>query len=303
MRLNLNWGGIYTNQEGFQHLLSLYNAIRSCQDPICEIDMSKIFWIDANMCAPFGALFRSYFSFPNSRNKRINLLDINDDVENILEKNGFLSELCIGSQKKPDTFKTVIEYRSFNSSDSILFKEYVENHFIKKHIGGHIPEMNDALKKMFRQSIFEIFENAVYHSKTRLGIFACGQYFPNKELLKFSIADLGIGMRRNLYECLNLDYAPESAISWALNGHNTTRQPIDGTPGGLGLKLIKNFIYKNGGEIMIISDKGYWSFKHRREDLKPLLFAFPGTAVNIIIHTKGGAGSSMLEEPVLGDVF
>lgn len=124
---------------------------------------------------------------------------MNPNVEDILRKNGFLPDISLRALRKPDIYKTTIEYKRFDSRESSLFKEYVENHFIKKHMGNHIPQMNPFLLRKFRESIFEIFENAVGHSETEQGIFACGQYFPKKNLLKFSIADLGIGIRRNIY--------------------------------------------------------------------------------------------------------
>jgi hypothetical protein len=265
--------------------------------------MSRVSWIDANMCAPFGALLWSYFNSREAQGKETRILNMNSDIENIFEKNGFLSDICRDSAKKPDTNKTVIEYRRFRNCDSSLFKEYVENHFIEKHIGCHIPEMKVPLKKKFRESIFEIFENAVFHSQTRLGIFACGQYFPRKELLNFSITDLGIGIRNNLYQNLRLNYEPERAISWALDGVNTTRQCLGGTPGGLGLKLIKNFIYNNKGKMMIISDGGYWSFKDGKEDLRRLRLVFPGTTVNITIRTTGCAEYDLLNRTIPENVF
>ena len=304
MRIILNWGGgLYTTFEGVQYLLDLYNKLLCCSDSTCEIDMSRIYWMDANMCAAFGALLQSFFNSRQAREMQLRILNMNGDLENILEKNGFLSDICLNCPKKSDTYKTVIEYRRFKNYDSALFKEYVENHFMQKHMGSHIPQMSTSLQRKFRESIFEIFENAVYHSHTKLGIFACGQYFPKKKLLRFSIADLGIGIRENLYQCLKLNYSPEGAISWALDGENTTRLSSDGTPGGLGLKLIKNFIYLNNGYMTIVSDSGYWNFKNGKEYSRRLGLAFPGTMINITINTAGSADYGTLCESVPKSIF
>lgn len=289
MDINLNWGGLYTSFEGIQHLTNLYDKMMLDPDSVIRLEMSRIAWIDANMCAPLGALLQSFFYFPGNSKKKIILLNMNYDVDNILRKNGFLSDVCINEPRKPDIYETTIEYRRFERTDSHLFKGYVENHFIGKHVGNHIPQMNPSLQSKFRESIFEIFENAVYHSETKHGIFACGQYFPKKELLKFSIADLGIGIKRNLYKCLRIDFSPERAISWAVDGANTTRQLEDGIPGGFGLKLIKDFMLINGGEMTIVSDGGYWRFKNGKERLEKLRPPFPGTVVNITINAAGKA--------------
>lgn len=302
-RITLNCREIDTTLRGFSSLLKLYHNLLSCSDSICEIDMSSVSWVDANMCAPLGALLWSYFHSQEGWRKETRILNMNREIENIFEKNGFLSDMCRDCIKKPDIFKTVIEYRRFENCESSLFKKYVENHFIEKHIGSHIPDMEEPLKKRFRRSIFEIYENAVFHSQTRLGIFACGQYFPRKELLNFTIVDLGIGIRRNLYQKMNLNYTPERAISWALDGENTTRQCKGGTPGGLGLKLIKEFIYNNRGQMIIISDGGYWSFKEGKEDMRGLVLAFPGTVVNITINTKGRADSDLFGSVIPENIF
>ena len=302
-KINLRCREITTTLDGFLNLLYLYDRLLTCSDLINKIDMSSVSWIDANMCAPFGALLCSYLNSPYARGKKTKILNMNEDIKNIFEKNGFLSDICSSSIKQPDMYKTVIEYRRFMNLDSSSFKDYVEKHFIEKHIGNHIPEMEDSLKKNFRRSIFEIYENSVFHSQTQLGIFACGQYFPRKELLNFSIVDLGMGIRENLYQNLKLNYTPERAISWALDGVNTTRQCLGGTPGGLGLKLIKDFIYNNRGTMMIISDGGYWSFKDGREDLRRLKTVFPGTAVNITISTKNRAVTDPFDGAIPENVF
>ncbi len=287
MEINLNWGGLYTTLQGIQHLMDLYYRIMFSPDVINTIEMSKVAWIDANMCAPFGALLHSYINSPQKVGKKLILTNMNDTVENILRKNGFLSDVCLDEPKEPDIYKTTIEYQKFESSEPLLFKNYVERHFINKHMEDHIPRMSASLQKKFRRSIFEIFENAVYHSETEQGIFACGQYFPTKDLLKFSVADLGIGIRNNIYNRLGLDLSPERAISWAVDGENTTRALEDGIPGGLGLKLIKNFIYANEGEMTIVSDRGYCKFKNGRELVEKLRSPFPGTVVNITINASG----------------
>ena len=95
--------------------------------------------------------------------------------------------------------------------------------------------MSPGLLKKFRESIFEIFSNAVLHSRSKMGIFTCGQFFPVRHRLDFSVADLGIGMRQNIKDNTGLNLSAEAAIQWATEGRNTTKRgPV---PGGLGLKL------------------------------------------------------------------
>jgi hypothetical protein len=143
--------------------------------------------------------------------------------------------------------------------------------------------MSEALSERFKNSILEIFVNAAMHSESKLGIFACGQYFPQQDRLDFCVADAGIGIRRKIHKELGLKMNSDKAIEWALQEGNTTR--TGSVPGGLGLKLIREFIAMNKGRIQIVSDRGYWEFSPRGETLARIDTPFPGTVINIEINT------------------
>jgi hypothetical protein len=248
------------------------------------------------MCAPLGAILYPFFR----KQGRIKLTGFNKRMMSILRKNGFLPNFGFDRSKKPDIYGTTIEYQRFGRDDSHLFKKYVAKHFV----GKGIPTMSQALHKKFRESISEIFENAVDHSNTQLGIFACGQLFPGKSRrLDFSIADLGIGIRNNISYRLGIDLTSEKAIEWAMDGENTTRQRQEGKPGGLGLKLIREFIRLNGGVIQIISDNGYWSFRSGKTHMESLSISFPGTVVNIEINTADTQSYCLASEIDPKDIF
>jgi signal transduction histidine kinase len=143
--------------------------------------------------------------------------------------------------------------------------------------------MTDALLRKFRESLFEVYGNAVDHAETQLGIFACGQYYPRNQRLDFSIADLGIGIQERILKDLGVRMTPVQAINWAMEG-NTTRR---GRPGGLGLQLIREFLQLNGGRIVVVSASGYWelSKKHKGKPRTSVLHcAFPGTIVTIEVN-------------------
>ena len=84
-------------------------------------------------------------------------------------------------------------------------------------------------------------------------------------------------------ENIGLDLAPEEAILWATTGRNTTK--MGKIPGGLGLKLLCEFIDLNGGRIQIVSDAGYWLRETKRIFTARLNSPFPGTVVNVEINT------------------
>jgi hypothetical protein len=130
----------------------------------------------------------------------------------------------------------------------------------------------------------EIFSNSAIHSETKMGIFVCGQYYHLQQRLDFTIADLGIGIRKNLIDKIGLKLPAEKAIHWALEGNHTTKRgPI---PGGLGLKLLRGFIKLNKGRLQVVSDLGFWEqHPDGSYEMFPLTNPFPGTVVNIQINT------------------
>lgn len=161
--------------------------------------------------------------------------------------------------------------------------------------------MSSGLLKRFRESVFEIFSNAVIHSLTKLGIFSCGQHFPARNRLDFSVADLGIGIRQNVKESVGLDLPPEEAIVWATEGRNTTKR--GSIPGGLGLKLLREFISLNGGRIQIVSDAGYWSQEKDQTFVTRFSHPFPGTVVSIEIDTSDTQSYVLSSELSESDIF
>ena len=258
----------------FEKLASLHAQTKECILDDVEIDMKLTRWFDADMCAAFGAILYSLGENLNT----VKLINIPSPVETILSKNGFLSHY--GRVRIPDQFGTTIPYQRFDVKDDRHFSEYIENELIHR---SELPLMLPGLLKKFRESIFEIFSNAVLHSDTHLGIFSCGQYFPKQDRLDFTVADLGVGMRQNIKRHTGLELSPENAIIWATIKHNTTKR--GNVPGGLGLKLLREFIDLNGGSIQIVSDAGYWQRKNKQIIAQPLGHPFPGTVVSVEINT------------------
>ncbi len=262
------------DQAGFEALIRLHGQTIDCLFDEIDIDMSTSRWFDADMCAAFGAILYHLSKNLNT----VNLKNVQPGVENILSKNGFLSNY--GRKKIPDTWGTTIPYQRFDVKDDRYFGGYIENELVQR---SEIPVMSPGLLKKFRESIFEIFSNAVLHSQTKLGIFSCGQFFPKRNRLDFSVTDLGIGIRRNVNENAGLDLTPEDAIMWATEGCNTTKRGQ--IPGGLGLKLLSEFIDLNGGRIQIVSDAGYWKREKGKTSTARLSESFPGTVVSVEINT------------------
>ena len=281
-----------SDYRGFEQLTKLSAAGESCFLDKIEIDMQKVNWFDANMCSPFGAVLYRLSRELNT----ISLTNIKAEVEGSLARNGFLSNY--GRESRTDSYGTTIEYMRLEPQDDRFFGSYIETHLLDKQI----PRMSPDLRKKFVESIFEIFSNAAIHSGTKMGIFSCGQFYPKKQWLRFTITDLGVGIRRNVEEKAGKRLSAEKAIAWAVAGTNTTKKDL--IPGGLGLKLLREFIRMNKGTIQIASDRGYWEQQQDGQVLEKLFHeAFPGTVVNIGINTSDVSSYCLTSEIRPEEVF
>ncbi|OQX08002.1 MAG: hypothetical protein BWK76_24170 [Desulfobulbaceae bacterium A2] len=285
-------GDVRHTQPGFAALVGLAAETMDCFMEEIDISLAEATWFDADMCSIFGAILYRLGENLNT----IRLTDIPPNVENILLKNGFLSHY--GREKIPDRWGTTIPYRRFDVKDDRYFADYIEHELMHR---SEIPAMSSGLTKKFRESIFEIFSNAVLHSHSKMGIFSCGQFFPKRDRLDFSVADLGVGMRRNIKDNTGLDLSPEKAIDWATRDKNTTKRGR--VPGGLGLKLLGEFIDLNGGCIQIVSDAGYWRRQNGKTVAAPLRHPFPGTVVSVEINTADINSYKLASELSAADIF
>ena len=257
-----------------------------------EIDMRTTTWFDADMCAVLGAILYSLGRKLNT----VKLINVQSNVESILSKNGFLSHY--GRVRIPDRWGTTISYQRFDVKDDRYFSDYIGYELIDR---SEIPELSRGLSKELHKSIFEIFNNAMSHSRTELGIFSCGQFFPRRNRLDFTVADLGVGIRQNVTEHLRREVSAVEAIVWATEESNTTKDgPV---PGGLGLKLLGEFIDLNEGCLQIVSDAGYWRRARKQFSTGQLGFPFPGTIVNIEINTADTHSYILTSEWDADDIF
>ena len=281
------------NQAGFEALVRFYAETSQFSFENIEIDLGKTTWFDADMCASFGAIL---YCLGKKLNNTVLLVNISDSVEKILSKNGFLS--YYGREKIPDNWVTTIPYKRFDLKDDRYFASYIINKLVNR---AEMPNMSGRVQKKFQESIFEIFSNAVLHSGTELGIFCCGQYYPIKNQINFSVTDLGIGIRQNVKKFVGLDLSAEEAIDWATKDRNTTKR--GDIPGGLGLKLLVEFIDLNGGNIQIVSDSGYWKREDSKTIIDRLSQPFPGTVVSIEIKTNDPFTYKLSSELTTSDIF
>ena len=263
------------NFTSYKSLINLFNDNRDFLLEDISIDFSRTTWFSANLCAILGAII---FQLQENLNN-IEFINVSDEVKKILTKNKFLSNFNNNLSDHADNSATTIKYRKFKRDATDLFNMYLKRNLFSKH-NSNLPEMSDPLKKEIRKSILEVFTNAQHHSNCT-HIFSCGQLFPKKNRLDFTIVDIGKTIQKNVCDFLKKPTMDAlEAIEWSVIKEHTTR--VGPIPGGLGLSGLLEFLSKNKGKAQIISGNAYWTSNN---DYKLFPTPFEGTIVNLEFNT------------------
>lgn len=249
----------------------LINALKKVQKEEVVFDFKEVTFIDANLCAILGVVFEVL----KSNNNIINVENLNEPIESILCKNGFL--LKFGLTMVVDSHEHSISYQSFTPQEDVNFRNYITSELINRK---EFPIVSKELQKKIVQNIFEIYENARTHGLCEW-IHTCGQFYPLRggKPLYFTIVDKGVNIKENVANFLNTEITAEEAIKWAMVKGNSTK--TGSNPGGLGLAIIFEFIMLNKGKIQVISSNGYYEYSNGKIKTNTFNHYFDGTIVNI----------------------
>lgn len=283
---------VRSDQNGYDSLAELTKATTTLIADRLELDLSRVSFFDANMAAPLGAVLAEIADRFNA----VEIVNIPQIVERILRKNGFLTHFRY--LPLDDNNGTTIPFKRLQRTDEGLFENYLQRHLK----GKGIPRMTEGLGKVFKQKLFEVFQNAVIHSESELGIFVCGQFFPQKQRLDLTIADAGVGIRDNVRRYFNNPkIASIPAIRWALQEGHTTKKGKQ--PGGLGLKFLHDFARLNNGRIHIVSRFGFYEFSNGQEFFAKLENDFSGTTVTLEVNTADTSTYCLASEALNESIF
>ena len=283
-----NLVNIDTTFEGYQKLINLYQEYRCRNNEQLELNLNT--WFSGNLCAALGGLL----DLLKDEMITINFNNIDDSIETILRKNGFLSHYLYPAYL--DKYHTTIRYMKLKPKDGKYFFNYIHSELLNH---PDLPKMSTILKSKIAESIYEIFTNAQIHSETK-NIYACGQYFPHKHIIEFTITDTGKGFKKVISSFFKKDIRADLAIKWAFENTHSTKQHVSG---GIGLSILKEFIDLNKGKIQVVSDKGYYKIAPEGDELKLFNSPFPGSAINMQFRTDDVNLYSLANEPGLDDLF
>jgi hypothetical protein len=276
--------------ESYQSIITLYHE--NSNKIFSEVPVELHGFFSANMSAALGAVLDVLSGNFNT----IKFEYIRGDVESILSKNDFLT--FYGRKRAVDIYGTTIKFQKLKPTDGKFFKSYVIEELLNTHVAD-LPRMSAGVKEKIVEAIYEIFVNAQIHSETT-HIYTCGQFFPNKNKIEFTIVDTGIGFKQKVNSRFGWNLSSAEAIDWAVQDRKTTKI---GIPGGIGLAVMSEFIKNNKGKFQIISDDGFYQFDENGVTLKQFEDRFPGTIVNLQFKTDDPYNYSLKSEININDIF
>ncbi len=280
---------IETDLNSYQQIVTLYNKFKDTMFENIDISISQ--WFSANMSASLGAVINLLQSNLNT----IRFIDLDKSIESILQKNGFLPHYGNFITIK-DPFNTTIPYQKLKPTDGTFFKKYVYHELLQRE---ELPKMSVLAIEAIAEGIYEIFVNAQMHSQTE-EIYTCGQFFPKKNKIEFTIVDTGIGFRNKINRHFDKQLSATQAITWAVKDRHTTKTD---TPGGIGLAKLSEFIKLNAGKMQIISNNGFYEQNTSGVNVLELTGEFPGTIVNLQFRTDDNHSYILQEEIDLNNIF
>lgn len=278
--------------DSYQKLISFYSKNKDAFLDNIHIKIER--WFAANMSSALGAILDLLIENLND----IHFDYIKTETKDILQRNGFLS--YYGYPKVVDFKHTTIKYQKLQPTDGKYFKMYVINELIDGY-KTDLPTMSEGVKNRIAEAIYEIFVNAQIHSTSNF-IYTCGQFFPVKNKIEFTIVDTGIGFKNKINQRFNSNLSSSQAIEWAMKDKNTTKE---GITGGIGLAILREFVEVNKGKMQIISNDGYYEYDGglKNEVLKEFHGEFPGTIVNLQFRTDDSNNYSLSSEININDIF
>lgn len=198
-----------------------------------------------------------------------------DKIFGNLEQNGFTTAFGRGTGGWQGNS---VPFREDPSSQPDEFITYLEDCWIGRDWVNVSPDMQDEIIS----AVAELYDNAFTHSASPIGVFSCGQRFPELNELKLTLIDFGVGIPANVRNYLGIDQvSAKSAMKWAFEiGHSTRREQI---AGGLGLDTLKTFVKEKQGRIEIFSHNGYAIIDPNLEDYRNIATFFEGTLINITV--------------------
>ncbi len=263
----------------YTKLIELYHMLDSHDQGTVILDFSGITFLSANLLAVLGCCVEYTIA---KRHHKIAMRNLHPKIKAMMQENGFSRYFSWDDLK--DTYHKTISYDVFESTTEHLadFERYL---LIDIFSHNHLPIMNSAYQNSIIDNFLEMFNNVIDHANSSR-VYVCGQFFPDNMNLCFSIVDIGKTINKNVTSYLNFvsKEIPENSLEWAIIPGNSTK--AFEAPGGLGFSTLLDFLKRNNGCFILISDKEIYELQEKKECFDELVLPFPGTIVTITINLK-----------------
>ncbi|WP_414624573.1 hypothetical protein [Calothrix sp. CCY 0018] len=272
MSLIFNVPTVNDKLKDFERLFELWQKVEIEATEVI-FDFSQCWFLRPNAVAFLGGLIRLIQIRGGNITFRWDTLHKN--VRRNLEQNGFM--YVFGDDKEPWQGNS-IPYREDRYQD----KDSLVDYLAEQWLGRDWLHIGQILQSVIVGTTLEIYANAFEHGQTEIGVFSCGQHYPNLSELKLTVVDFGVGIPHNVRNFQqNLNLPADKALEWAFQPGTTTRR--GNVTGGIGLESLKRFVQINKGKLEIFSHDGYVIIDKQQETYSNLSAFFGGTLVNITL--------------------
>jgi len=264
---------IYIASEHYNHLFNIWYEITQLPQTHLDIalDFQDCTFLSHNGVAFLGGL--AHFVQSLGGTLEFSWDTLHPKIRTNLAQNGFLDSF--GFEQAPWNGNS-IPYRIDLQSSRTSVIDYL----IHKWLNKDWVSISPALQNAIAGRVWEIYDNAFIHSQTEIGVFSCGQHYPQKKQLHLSVIDFGIGIPAKVRSLTkNLSLSSPQALEWAFFPGNSTATPDISR--GMGLHLLQEFLTENQGSLKIFSNDGYIGIKDGKVEYKQQRIDFSGTFVNI----------------------
>lgn len=261
----------------YDYLFELWKII-SRNDDDAYLDFSNCRFLGQNAVAFIGGMAR----LVQSRGRRIWFAwhTLNPRVHANLAQNGFLR--AFGHPREPSLGNS-IPFRE----DRAMSPHGFAVHLSRRWLGRGWISISDGLRDAIVGRVSEAYSNVFEHARSEIGLFTCGQFFPNRRELKLTMVDFGVGIPSNvrLHFLTSQGIAPHqlqshACMQWAFQIGTSTK------PGGrgLGLDLLASFVRVNDGRMEIFSHDGHALVTKAGVAFATRPVYFEGTLVNVSLR-------------------
>ncbi|MCD8338251.1 MAG: ATP-binding protein, partial [Lachnospiraceae bacterium] len=256
-----------------------YEFLAQLQWQIVSSNKEKVV-LDFRKCEFSNAIFSSFIGamkyIGSGMGKELNFITADNSELDLYFKR---SEILKDRLKYGESYvnKNTIPFRKVDMNDDTVI-DYISNILNLAPI-----DLTERCAEVLFKNIFEIFNNAVEKSNARYGVYSCGHWMPKKKQLMFSVYDTGIGIPNLVKKNISRDFSSYDAIMWSLERGNSTKQLEFGTPRGLGLADLKDFIRLNNGTLTIFTNDIFFQQKGNTVSANLLSYPILGTFIGITI--------------------